>query len=182
MPKQYRLDSNIYQYVSQPDITDFTIVEVRDWVLECSDTYGNKDTARLFVARQIETLVDAGLLSVKRFGKKKKFFKTERFRQSALKVVTKRKRAQKEGTPSVSKNMSLLHELLSEKTNIEAELAITLAEVDEYKALMARSNDLTKLLNESYSETTQKAAALMAKLNVWTHTLSLIQREEPSPC
>ncbi len=182
MPKQHRLDSNIYQYVSQPDITDFTIIEVRDWVLERSDTYGSKDTARLFVARQIEALVDAGLISMKRFGKKKKFFKTKRFSQSELQIVTKKKKPQKEATPSVSKNVSLLHELSSEKTNIEAELAITLAEIDEYKALMARSNALTKLLNESYTETTQKAAALMAKLNVWTHTLSLIQREESSPC
>ncbi|MBL4828898.1 MAG: hypothetical protein JKY55_03240 [Aliivibrio sp.] len=50
MQKQQRLNSDIYKFVSQPEIVQFTVIEVRDNVLEHSDMYGNKNTTRLFVA------------------------------------------------------------------------------------------------------------------------------------
>ncbi|AYO17542.1 hypothetical protein D0812_24615 [Vibrio owensii] len=182
MPKLHRIDSNIYQYISPPEATDFTILEVRDWVLKCSDMYGSKSAARLFVARQLEALVKVGLISVNSSGRKKTFSKTAYFNEDKIKIVTKKQRTKKEVLPVHSHDKSIFNELRNERADIEAELAITLAEVDEYKALMARSNALNTLLKASYSEATQKAATLMAKLNVWTHTISLMQLDRKSPC
>ncbi|MFA0566015.1 hypothetical protein AB4559_20120 [Vibrio sp. 10N.222.51.C8] len=182
MRKQYRIDNNIYQYISQPEVTDFTVVGVRDWVLECSSMYGNKNNARLFVARQLDALEKAGLIVCKGAGRKKAFFRSERFFEAKFKSIAKQKRNKKINESPFPQQTSIFIELQNEKASIEAELAITLAEVDEYKVLMARSSDLNKLLKKSYLEATQKAAALMAKLNVWTRTMKLIRLDESTLC
>lgn len=182
MPKQQRVDNNIYQYISPNEVTDFTVVEVRDWILEHSDMYGNKNNAGLFVTRQLQSLKEAGLITQKRAGRKATYFKSDRFFEANFKLVSKKRRKRSTQKPIMQQKKHIVVELENEKTNIEAELAITLAEVNEYKVLMARSNDLNKLLKPSCSERAQKAAVLMAKLNVWTSTIELIRLNRSELC
>ncbi|MGR5339140.1 hypothetical protein ACPV50_04395 [Vibrio astriarenae] len=182
MSKQYRIDSNIYEFISQTEVSVFTVIEVRNWVIKYSDTYGNKTNARQFVARQLDSLEASGLIFAENLGRKKVYSKSPQFFAADFKIIVKKKRNQKAMESVTSQKSPIFEELQKEKTNIEAELAITLAEVDEYKALMDRSSDLNRLLKASYSEATQKSATLVAKLNVWTHTMSLLTLNRPSAC
>lgn len=72
--------------------------------------------------------------------------------------------------------------LEKEKHDIEAELTVTLAEIDEYKKLMNRSEELSHLLKPSYLSTTRKSALLLAKLNVWSDALRVIQENKDATC
>ncbi|MFA0256014.1 hypothetical protein AB4481_16115 [Vibrio breoganii] len=182
MSKQYRIDNNIYEFISQTEVSVFTVIEVRNWVIKCSDSYGNKARARQFVARQLDSLEASGLIFAKNLGRKKVYSKSAQFFAADFKMILKKKRNQQAMTSVTSQKSLIFKELQKEKANIEAELAITLAEVDEYKALMDRSSDLNRLLKASYSEATQKSASLVAKLNVWTHTMSLLKLNRPSAC
>ena len=66
--------------------------------------------------------------------------------------------------------------------DIESNLTIALAEVDEYKILMNRSKGLHNLLHTSHTEAVKKAAALVAKLNVWTNAIELLKEQEVKSC
>lgn len=63
-----------------------------------------------------------------------------------------------------------------ERQGITAELTVVLAEIEEYQALMKRFNSLQSFIQPSYQEATKKSAKLMARLNVWTNTISLINQ------
>ena len=182
MSTQQRINSDIYQSISQPEVTQFTVVDVRDYILENSDMYGNKNTARLFSARQLQKLEDIGLIESVGRGRHKVYSKSDDFFRANFKFVDKKRKTSIPKTAEVQRNRPIAIELESEKNHIEAELAITLAEVDEYKVLMARSGELNELLRPSYSVTAQKAAALMAKLNVWTSAIELIRHNRSATC
>ncbi|MFA0338888.1 hypothetical protein AB4488_10400 [Vibrio breoganii] len=182
MRTQQRINSDIYQSISRTDITQFTVVEVRNSILERSNMYGNKNTARLFVARQLQALENAGFIKSELIGHKKYYSKTGKFVQSSFKLIQKNKRTKPAPSTKDKQQKPISIDLENEKTGIEAELAITLAEVDEYKVLMMRSRELKKLLKPSYSVTTQKAAVLMAKLNVWSNAIELIKHSRSAAC
>ncbi|MPW29675.1 hypothetical protein F9L16_11820 [Agarivorans sp. B2Z047] len=177
-----RINSDIYKSISPTNIAQFTVVEVRDSILERSDMYGNKNTARLFVARQLQILEDAGFIKSDRIGHKKYYSRTPAFFEANFKLIEKKKRTNVSYASKNKQQKPVVIDLENEKTDIEAKLAITLAEVDEYKILMARSGELKQLLSPSYSAATQKAAALMAKLNVWSSAIDLIKHSRSTAC
>ncbi|MGR5488906.1 hypothetical protein ACPV5F_23965, partial [Vibrio alfacsensis] len=59
---------------------------------------------------------------------------------------------------------------------------ITLEEIKEYKTLMKRSRELRRLLDEPHSNATNKAALLVAKLNVWSEALNRLSQIELVSC
>lgn len=135
----------------------------------------------MFFKRQLQNLEEAGLTSSKENARDKVFSKTALFHEADFKLVDKRsivrKQTQKSSKPS---NVELMHEI--EKSEVEAELTVALAEIDEYKKLMNRSTELSKLLKPSYLRTTQKSASLLARLNFWSDTLREIQDNKVVTC
>lgn len=185
MNTKHRINSDIYQILSLPSLNHFTVIEIRNSIQSKSNEYGNNNNARLFVARQIKSLEEAGLIVGKGSGRKKVFTKTELFHKTDFEPIDKRtssgsllnKTQQNDNSHS-----SISAELEKERTDIEIELTVTLAEIEEYKGLMSRSDELSSLIRPSYSETTQKAATLMAKLNVRISVLDLLRNKEASTC
>ena len=95
--------------------------------------------ARKFIYRQITALERKELLKTKGSGRHKKYFKTELFNNATF--VAKQVVIEKEKSISSHTNNQaspLVETLLNEKKQFEAELAILLGEVDEYKALQKR--------------------------------------------
>lgn len=185
MNNQHRINGDIYQILSLPSLNYFSVIEIRNSIQSNTNKYGNKNNARLFVARQLQSLLEAGLITSKGTGRKKVFAKTDLFYKTDFKLIDKRtygetlianKQQDDNGRSLIST------ELEKERKDIEAELTVTLAEIEEYKGLMRRSDELSSLILPLYSETTQKAATLMAKLNVRSGVLDLLRNKEASIC
>ncbi|MBY8168088.1 hypothetical protein KW507_15545 [Vibrio fluvialis] len=185
MNTKHRINSDIYQTLSLPSLNHFSVIDVRNSIQSNSNRYGNNNNARLFVTRQLQSLVEAGLIVCKGSGRKKVFTKTDLFHKADFELVDKRNSGRtlvKKAQQNDNRHSSIFAELEKERTDIEAELTVTLAEIEEYKNLMRRSDELNSLLRPAYSETAQKAATLMAKLNVRSSVLDLLRRKETSAC
>ncbi|EHK8998485.1 hypothetical protein KCU36_001743 [Vibrio vulnificus] len=185
MNTRHRINSDIYQILSLPSLNHFSVIEIRNSIQSKSNKYGNNNNARLYVARQIQSLEEAGLIISKGTGRKKVFTKTELFHKTDFEPIDKRTSdasLMKKTQEDDNNHSSISAELEKERTDIEVELTVTLAEIEEYKNLMRRSDELNSLLRPSYSETAQKAATLMAKLNVRSGVLDLLRSKEASTC
>lgn len=64
---------------------------------------------------------------------------------------------------------------MKEKQNHEAELAITLSEVEEFKDLIQRFPSKNKLFRRFYLETRERSAQLLGKVNALNKVLSTIK-------
>ena len=69
-------------------------------------------------------------------------------------------------------NTDFFAELLEQKQKHEAELAIKLGEVEEFKALMKRYPQKNELFNRFYLETRDCSAQLLGKVNALTKVLN----------
>ncbi|MFA0158713.1 hypothetical protein AB4484_21540, partial [Vibrio sp. 10N.261.46.A3] len=94
-----------------------------------------------------------------------------------IRVVPRRKKViAKEQGLKISELNTAKAQLEVERQDITAQLTVTLAEIDEYQSLMRRFNSLQPFIQPSYQEATNRSAKLMAQLNVWTNTISLINQ------
>ncbi|WP_305811985.1 hypothetical protein [Photobacterium leiognathi] len=71
MNKKHRINGDIYQILCLPSLNYFSVIEIRNSIQSNTNKYGNKNNARLFVARQLQSLLEAGLIISKGTGRKK---------------------------------------------------------------------------------------------------------------
>ncbi|MEZ8742044.1 hypothetical protein AB6E21_18550 [Photobacterium swingsii] len=183
MATKHRLNRDIYHILSQPELESFSIAEVRVSLQKHSNLYNNKNSDYLFVARQLQSLFDKGLLNCEIRGRNKRYTKTAAFYQTEFKLREKRVSRARLCEPVQEESQGLIyHTLEIEKVDIETELTLALAEIEEYKKLMQRSNELHELLTPSYARATRKSGALMAKLNVLVEAIGLARQSCVSEC
>lgn len=181
MTKTYQINRDVYEAITHPTISNFCVSEIRKQIQSVSDAYGSVSNARQFVARQLDKLEKAGL-AVSRGSKHNKVYsKTSAFHETKFELKDKRTRSSRVANTSL-KSTPMYTTLQREKSDIEAELTITLEEIKEYKTLMKRSRELRRLLDEPHSNATNKAALLVAKLNVWSEALKRLNQIELVSC
>lgn len=176
MSQIIKLNQYIYSLLIEKECNGFTIVELRDELLILTDTCQDIDEARKFIYRQMTALKRKELLKAKGSGRHKKYFKTELFNSStfvAKQVVIEQEKL------SISNNVNqpspLFEVILNEKKQFEAELAILLGEVDEYKALEKRFPEYLGLFHSALDDAKNNSAKLLGKVNALTTVLALIE-------
>jgi hypothetical protein len=173
MPQVIKLNQHIYSLLIEKECNGFTIVELRDELLTVTDTYQHIDEARKFIYRQTTALERKDLLNSKGSGRDKKYFKTELFNNASF--VAKQVVIEKEKSISSHTNNQaspLVETLLNEKKQFEAELAILLGEVDEYKALQKRFPEHLSLFYSALDDAKNNSAKLLGKVNALTTILA----------
>ncbi|WP_394153932.1 hypothetical protein [Vibrio maritimus] len=181
MTKTYRINRDVYEAITHPTISDFCVTEIRKHIQSVSDAYGSVSNARQFVARQLDKLEKAGLVASRGSKHNRVYSKTNTFNEAKFELKDKRPRSSR--ALNTRLEPTLMHATLQrEKSDIEAELTITLEEIKEYKTLMKRSKELCRLLDEPHSNATKKAALLVAKLNVWSEAVKRLSKNELMPC
>lgn len=173
MSQVIKLNQHIYSLLIEKECNGFTIVELRDEILNLTDTYQDIDEARKFVYRQVTALERKELLKAKGSGRDKKYFKTELFNNATF---IAKQAVIKEGQPSAcnigDQPPSIFEILLNEKKQFEAELAILLGEVDEYKALQKRFPEHLSLFYSALDDAKNNSAKLLGKVNALTTILA----------
>ncbi|NOH53645.1 hypothetical protein F0266_11925 [Vibrio coralliilyticus] len=181
MTEIYRINHDVYKAITCFSTNNFRVTDVRKYIQSHSDAYGSVSNARQFVARQLDKLEKAGLVVSQGSRHNKTYSKTRAFNEVRFDLKEKRLTGSQMSTTKCQ-STPIYTALQQEKSDIEAELTITLEELKEYKILMKRSNELCRLLNEPHLNATKKAASLVAKLNVWSEALKRLRKSELIPC
>lgn len=181
MTEIYRINRDVYKAITHPSMSSFRVTDVRKHIQSHSDAYGSVSNARQLVARQLDKLEKAGLAVSQGTRHNKTYSKTNAFNEVRFDLKEKRLTGSKTSTRK-SQLLPIYPTLQQEKSDIEAELTITLEELKEYKILMKRSRELKGLLDEPHLDATKKAASLVAKLNVWSEALARLRKSESISC
>ncbi len=182
MTQKIRVNREIYEIISLPTMEEFRATQIRNLMPQISKHFSNKDTARLYVSRQLERLEKRGLLESQGERQNRTYKKTNMFAEAHFILKDKRVMANRVNVAKPLGDSADKPRLIDEKKDIESNLTIALAEVDEYKILMNRSKSLHNLLLPSHADAVNKAAALVAKINVWTDAIKLVTQQEEKSC
>jgi len=175
------LHQDVHNLLITNNIDNFTVSEIRDALMYSSTSFSDKSETRRYIYRVVCKLVKLGLL-IKHPNaqvKKIKYTKPELFFTANF-VVKQDVQTAEVKTPKIPLLMdkaATLHtdffaELLEQKQKHEAELAIKLGEVEEFKALMKRYPQKNELFNRFYLETRDCSAQLLGKVNALTKVLN----------
>jgi len=179
MSSKIKVNQDIFDALNRCNSNEFSIIDIRNMIQKESDQYENNSVARLFVARSLERLESKGLLESTGKGRKKKFSKTATFASVRFDAVPKRERSNtKEPCLTSCQLTEARFQLEAERQDIETELTVTLAEIEEYQSLMSRYSSLKNLIYPTYQEATKRSAKLIAQLNVWTNAVTLIAQNQ----
>ena len=132
-----------------------------------------------FAARHIQSIELKGLSWASTLGRSKQYIKTLKFHNCHFQLIdTKPQRSNlfTKSIPNTSSTSSDLTYLEKEKYELSEKLNITLAEIEEYKQLMKRSDLVSQLVTPYYIEATKRAATLLGKLNAWNNALEAISQ------
>ncbi|WPC73950.1 phage tail tape measure protein [Vibrio porteresiae] len=166
------LNEYIYTLLIEKGLDGFTVPYLRDELLEITGEFKDVVEARKFLYRHLLQLEQKGLLQTKGQGRKKTYHKSELFKTTKFKP--KRRKSQKIEAVEKSHNKTLsLDELVWERRKYEAELAIALAEIEEFQLLSERLPSQKSSLLRLSEETREKSVRYLAKINVLNQALKL---------
>jgi hypothetical protein len=175
MTKSVTLHDDMYNILINNKYNNFTIQEFRDELLKKSNFFNEKNLARKFIYRQVNRLVNRGLLvKIKESGDKK-----ARFVKSELFCVTTFKNKGEQAIPNtdlitdtIASAKSSVAVLENEKTELQDKLDAALSEVDTYDMLIERfPEELLKITNLKY-QAKKNSSSLIGKLNAVSNMLS----------
>jgi len=177
--KAVPLNNFVYNLLIEKNLNDFTIKEIRDALMISSSKFDDKHEAHRFIYRQVIYLVDKKLLikQVTAGSKLATYAKSALF--LATKFVAKSRKSKKQSAEvTVVSNLRTVakydfqDELSKEKHTHEADLAVILCEVEEYKDLIQRFPEQVDNLKELYLDARGRSAQLLGKINAITKVLS----------
>lgn len=166
------LNEYIYTLLIEKGLDGFTVPCLRDELLKITGEFKDVVEARKFLYRNLLQLEQKGLLQTKGQGRKKTYHKSEMFKATEFKPKKRKSQKIKPVTRSSDKTLSL-DELVLERRKYEAELAIALAEIEEFKLLSERLPSQKSSLLRLSEETREKSVRYLAKINVINQALKL---------
>ncbi|SGZ18683.1 hypothetical protein [Moritella viscosa] len=181
MSKAVALHPDVHNLLITNNIDNFTVSEIRDALMYSSNYFSGKSETRRYIYRVICKLVKLGLLikHPNKQIKKIKYTKPELFftanfviKQDVKVAGVTAPKIQVLNNEATVTSTDFFAELLEQKQEHEAELAIKLGEVEEFKALMKRYPQKNELFNRFYLETRDCSAQLIGKVNALTKVLN----------
>ncbi|HCE2181054.1 TPA: phage tail tape measure protein [Vibrio parahaemolyticus] len=169
------LNEYIYTLLIEKGLDGFTVPCLRDELLKITREFNDVVEARKFLYRNLLQLEQKGLLQTKGQGRKKTYHKSELFKTTEFKPKKRKPQKVKAVTKSPDGTVSF-DELVLERRKYEAELAIALAEIEEFQLLSKRLPSQKSSLLRLSEETREKSVRYLAKINVINQALKLTNR------
>lgn len=172
MTNKAALNEYIYTLLIEKGLDGLTVPCLRDELLKITEEFKDVVEARKFLYRNLLQLEKKGLLQTKGQGRSKTYHKSKTFKSMDFKP--RKKKLQKTEVAAKSPDeIQVLSELVLEQRKYEAELAIALAEIEEFQLLSERlPSQKTSLLKLS-EETRERSVRYLAKINVLSQALKL---------
>lgn len=175
MNRKVPLNQWLYKALIEKEMDGFSVLEIRNSLLEETAGQLDKHELRKMLYRQIYKLVDRGYLE-KRSGEADNepcYFKSDRFGSVAFipakrTVLPSLKKHRRE-----SNEQPFLSHISREKAQSEAELRIVLGEVEEYKRVLAHFPKQSALIQPLYDKSKEYSAELLGRINALSKLESL---------
>ncbi|PWI34235.1 hypothetical protein DI392_03715 [Vibrio albus] len=183
-----KLSLPIYNLLINNELNDFSVIQARDELQKSEYRFSDDNEARLYIYRQLHRLVANGLLQTEGEERDKKYRKTELFDQTRFAVKLVKKHIVHKSTSrtvpdvEVSKVSNKTDVLEKECTEIQANLSVSLAEVEEYRQLMLRFPETRELLSSVFHEEKERSVRLLAQLNTRNYLLNALKSEVDTSC
>jgi RecJ-like exonuclease len=179
MSLPFTVHPDIIDVLIQSDLNEFKIPKIRDRLLATTMKNKSKDTVRLFVSRHLNAMVEHGLLVSTGTHRKKVFSKTKSFEQinTIIDGDLTNKIEVEFNTKATSEQKPYIAELGKIRSRLNAELAILIAEMDEYRSIMAQFPQTQEKVRKLHETSTQQSATLTGQITAITKTIELLQVE-----
>lgn len=181
MAKAIALHPDVYNLLIVVNINNFTVSEIRDALMYESEFFNDKTETRKYIYRVICKLTKLKLLTKHTHSevKKSRYTKAETFitanfvvKPSINKPLVQQPQIKLSRNEEAANSIGFFNELSQEKKTYEAELAISLSEVEEFKDLMKRFPNQNDLFKPFYFETRERSVQLLGKVNALTKVLN----------
>lgn len=187
MNKTPKLLKPMYNLLIEKNMDSFSILQARDELLKSTDRFSDENEARKFIHRQVHHLASKGYLIILGTGRQKRFKKTELFHKTDFSVRSEQSkpksvRIKHESNEPPTKILDDHIVLIKERNQYQGELAISLAEAEEYKALLGRFPDRSTLLFPLHSAAKEKAATILGKMNAVNALIASIEQDGNQTC
>jgi hypothetical protein len=177
-----------HSIVAHPDIIDvltrmnsqqFNITKIRDLLLASTMKDKNISTVRLFVSKHLNEMVRQGYLTTTGTRRQKTFRKTALFEQiGSFPNKTLNDDIEVESDILIrSDEKPFITELENIKNRLNGELAISIAEMDEYRSIMTLFPQTEEKVSQLHQESTQYSATLTGQITAIAKTIQLLQAE-----
>ncbi|HCG9193022.1 hypothetical protein [Vibrio parahaemolyticus] len=170
MKKVLKMNPYMFNLLIEKGIDNFSVVEIRDALMECAPIFEDKEQARKYVYRQLLSFERKGWLISAGIRREKRYFLTQKFNSLYFEP---RKSSKEESISTYSEEIENMIDMLrQEKTQYEAELAIVLGELEEYQSLLVRFPSNKVMLIPIFDVTKKRSEKLLGKINAlanWIH-------------
>lgn len=162
----------MHKLLIEKEMDGFSVVELRDAFVSIDNGRTDPDEARRMVYRQIKRFTDNNWLISEGKGRQKRYFQTSQFQnlQVEPKVQTARINSPSRTDYSV---------LFCEHGQYKAELEIVLSEIDEYRSVIRRFQELEIKLNPLLEQAKERSAHLLGKVNALSNALNSLSKRQP---
>ncbi|WP_114765369.1 hypothetical protein [Vibrio rhodolitus] len=176
MKQSKKINAYMFNLLIEKEMDDFLVIEMRDALMQLTQSAMDLDEARKYVYRQILSFERKGWLASSGVDRAKRYKKTELFKQTDFsareaKTMLPPKNQSITDVPNTEGTKSELLILLSEKNQHEGELAIVLGEVEEYQSLINRFPQKRDLFLPLFAEAKECSARLLGKINAISKAL-----------
>ncbi|WP_219622315.1 hypothetical protein, partial [Vibrio parahaemolyticus] len=167
-----KINSHMHTILVENQMDNFTVTEARDVLISSTNEFHNKNEARKTLYRQIYHFAQKGWLLSSGEGSSKRYSTTEEFRE--LNVIPNKMRSTSNSSDTPATNglsQSEISLLKTEKREVEAELEITLSEIEQYKLLEKRFSKLSQVVDPLIKKASERSADLLGNLNALSNVL-----------
>lgn len=159
----------MFNLLIKREMDNFSVVEIRDALMECAPIFEDKEQARKYVYRQLLSFERKGWLVSTGFRRDKRYLLTKQFHSRSFEP---RKSSKEKSISASSEEIeNTIGVLNQEKTQYEGELSIVLSELEEYQSLLVRFPSNTVILKPMFEATKDRTAKLLGKINALTNCI-----------
>ncbi|MGF1831487.1 hypothetical protein L4D04_20390 [Photobacterium angustum] len=162
-----KINAHMFNLLIENKMDDFSVIELRDALLSLDVSFTDKEGTRQYIYRQILSFEKNGWLTSLGKRRDKRYSITDKFRAQSFAP----KSDEKVKSPNCVGN--IIGILVQEKKEYEAELAITLGEVEEYQSLLNRFPYDEEILIPLFDAAKERSAKLLGKVNALTNRLEV---------
>jgi hypothetical protein len=169
MKKILKMNPYMFNLLIKREMDNFSVVEIRDALMECAPIFEDKEQARKYVYRQLLSFERKGWLVSTGFRRDKRYLLTKQFHSRSFEP---RKSSKEKSISASSEDIeNTIGVLNQEKTQYEGELSIVLSELEEYQSLLVRFPSNTVILKPMFEATKDRTAKLLGKINALTNCI-----------
>ncbi|WP_404764722.1 hypothetical protein [Vibrio alginolyticus] len=176
-----RLSKPIYNLMIKKGLNEFTIAQARDALVKETECFKDMNEVDEYVFRQVSDLVTKGYLEEKGIGQHKRYTKT-----GLCSHVTFLEEPEAIKTAKTLKSESCRYtELLNlenKRNQYLEKLSVSVAEEEEYRALIQSFPETKELLHPMVSNANRRSATMLGKVNALTTALEVLRSTRNTIC